>query len=205
MAPIFATTAYVAPWHSPTQALMRMADKMTGLVYVARNSRLRGLLKIGMTKRDDAQTRASDYGVQLPGSTSIVFSMKAENPLAAERCVHAALDARGLRDNGEWFRCSLEQAVAVIEAAVTGRRAPGHALDEAATGRGGYGAKKRRVWSSYELAASTRYSYGGREQSRPFTEEERRAIDAQRGGNADDPPGDPVLRAMENRRKLHAR
>jgi hypothetical protein len=85
---------------------------VAGHVYIAVNSEMPHLVKIGMTTRDP-RTRASEIhgsgGVAMPGQTVAVFAILVPDALGVEKHVHCALAAYRHSET-EWFTCTLEQA-----------------------------------------------------------------------------------------------
>jgi len=85
-----------------------------GYVYVLQNPAFPGVLKIGRTTRLPEE-RADELSRQtgVPAPYQVVFSEFFEDCHAAEKAVHEALAAR--RRKGEFFRVSIDEAVAAIE------------------------------------------------------------------------------------------
>lgn len=88
-------------------------------VYAYADTRFAGCLKIGYTERDAAQRVAEQYPVKLPQqSYEIVFNetaMRDNGTFFDDHAIHKRLAAQGfVRENGEWFRCSLKDVQAAF-------------------------------------------------------------------------------------------
>lgn len=88
-------------------------------VYAYADTRFAGCLKIGYTERDAAQRVAEQYPVKLPQqSYEIVFNetaLRENGTFFDDRAIHKRLAAQGfIRENGEWFRCSLKDLQAAF-------------------------------------------------------------------------------------------
>ena len=88
-------------------------------VYAYADTRFAGCLKIGYTERDAAQRVAEQYPVKLPQqSYEIVFNetaLRENGTIFDDRAIHKRLAAQGfIRENGEWFRCSLKDLQAAF-------------------------------------------------------------------------------------------
>ncbi len=88
-------------------------------IYAYTDTRFSGCLKIGYTERDVAQRVAEQYPVKLPQqSYEIVFNetaMRDNGTFFDDHAIHKRLSAQGLmRENGEWFRCSLKDVQAAF-------------------------------------------------------------------------------------------
>lgn len=88
-------------------------------VYAYADTRFAGCLKIGYTERDAAQRVAEQYPVKLPQqSYQIVFNetaLRDNGTFFDDRAIHKRLAAQGfIRENGEWFRCSLKDLQAAF-------------------------------------------------------------------------------------------
>ena len=88
-------------------------------IYAYADTRFSGCLKIGYTERDVAQRVAEQYPVKLPQqSYEIVFNetaLRDNGTFFDDHAIHKRLSAQGLmRENGEWFRCSLKDVQAAF-------------------------------------------------------------------------------------------
>lgn len=88
-------------------------------IYAYTDTRFSGCLKIGYTERDVVQRVAEQYPVKLPQrSYEIVFNetaMRDNGTFFDDHAIHKRLSAQGMmRENGEWFRCSLKDVQAAF-------------------------------------------------------------------------------------------
>ncbi|MBQ4133695.1 MAG: GIY-YIG nuclease family protein, partial [Desulfovibrionaceae bacterium] len=78
------------------------------------NPRYAGLLKVGFTSRAVEERMAEHYPTKLPGSTppyTIVFNESAmydDGGAFTDHAVHKMLRRKGFDNEGEWFRCAVE-------------------------------------------------------------------------------------------------
>lgn len=88
---------------------------MSGWVYVITNKSMHGLVKVGYTTKDP-RARAAELGnTGAPYPYVAEYGALVEAPAALEKDVHKYLSAVNLKEGKEWFRCSVEQAIAIIE------------------------------------------------------------------------------------------
>ena len=86
---------------------------MKGWIYIATNQSLIGIVKIGFSTKDP-KIRISEFNnAGLPYEHKLVYSALVENPYEVEKKVHSKLNS--IRENKEWFRCSLQQAIETIK------------------------------------------------------------------------------------------
>lgn len=92
-----------------------MAD--FGFVYILRNEAMPGLYKVGATTRSPHQ-RAKElcHGTGVAHEYEVVFYGEAEAPFVLEKKVHAALNAKRLSSNREFFYGPLIDIIKLIEA-----------------------------------------------------------------------------------------
>ena len=98
---------------------LNIQPKNIPTVYAYTDTRFSGCLKIGYTERDAAQRVAEQYPVKLPQqSYEIVFNetaMRDNGTFFDDHAIHKRLAAQGfVRENGEWFRCSLKDVQAAF-------------------------------------------------------------------------------------------
>ena len=105
----------------------RPASRPTIYAYEDTNPQFAGLLKVGYTTVD-AQTRvAQQYPTKKPGPRPyrIVLeesAMRNDGSVFTDHDVHRMLRDKGVKNpEGEWFRCTVEQARAAIATVRTGR------------------------------------------------------------------------------------
>lgn len=92
---------------------------MKGWVYVISNKGMPGLVKVGFTTKDP-ELRADELGHTGAAHPYLVeYEMLAEQPRAIEQRAHKLLFSH--HEGKEWFRCSLEMAVAAIKQAAEDR------------------------------------------------------------------------------------
>lgn len=101
----------------------------TGLVYILTNPCLDGWVKIGMTERDDIESRLQELNSpsNIPLSYRCYAVYEVENPLEVERRIHSLIDrvddslhAREQQNNGrirerEFFKISSETAYGIFK------------------------------------------------------------------------------------------
>jgi len=86
-----------------------------GCVYILVNECMPGLIKIGVS-RHDATVRARTLystGVALP--FKVAYQLPIYDPYIVERAVHCALHRFRVNQSREFFRCTVEQAIEVVE------------------------------------------------------------------------------------------
>jgi len=88
-----------------------------GFVYVLTNKAMPGLVKVGFSTRspDERAAELSTTGVPFP--FDVAFFAEVENPLEAEAAIHLALAQYRASTDREFFRISIEDAVAAVEEA----------------------------------------------------------------------------------------
>ncbi len=85
---------------------------MRGWVYIITNRAMPDLLKIGFTLKDPNQ-RAKELGrTGLPYPYIVEYEIFTMQPRQVEKKVHTVLE--NVREGREWFRCSIQEAVAAI-------------------------------------------------------------------------------------------
>ncbi len=86
---------------------------MKGWIYIATNQSLTGLVKIGFSTKDP-KIRISEFNnAGLPYEHTLSYSALVENPYEVEKKVHSKLNL--IRENKEWFRCSIQHAIETIK------------------------------------------------------------------------------------------
>lgn len=87
-----------------------------GWVYVIINESLKGLVKIGYTLKDP-KLRAKDLQSSgIPNDYKVAYEVLTINPREVEQKIHLSL--KKYRDNKEWFKCSISQAVKTVQSIV---------------------------------------------------------------------------------------
>ena len=77
-----------------------------------------GLVKIGMTTREDMDTRMRELystGVPVPFECKFACKVKQSDCLKIEKALHKAFDPQRVNQNREFFRINVEQAQAILE------------------------------------------------------------------------------------------
>jgi len=87
-----------------------------GWVYVITNDSLKGLVKIGYTLKDPTLRSKELRSSGIPHSYNLAYEILTINPRDVEQKTHSIL--KEYRENKEWFRCSISQAVSTIKSIV---------------------------------------------------------------------------------------
>lgn len=91
---------------------------MPNIVYVLINQGMPGIVKIGMTGRDDVQQRMTElYSTGVPFPFECVIARQIEDREAAkvERALHTAFDPYRVNSSREFFKIDPEQAVVLLQ------------------------------------------------------------------------------------------
>lgn len=88
---------------------------MGGYVYVMTNKSVRGLVKIGKTKRPPHERAKGLDRAQLPYSYEVRHFVQVPHPHRVEKKVQARLAEFRETRGHEWFRCSIEYAISAVE------------------------------------------------------------------------------------------
>ena len=89
-----------------------------GIVYLLTNPVMPGLVKIGMTTRDDLDARMRELyttGVPVPFECQYACKVKNSDCAKIERALHMAFAPERINANREFFRIQVEQAKAILE------------------------------------------------------------------------------------------
>lgn len=95
-----------------------MNEKNYGIVYLLTNPVMLGLVKIGMTTRDDLDARMRElYTTGVPVPFECQYACKVNNRDCAkiEKALHTAFEPQRVNKNREFFRINVEQAKAILE------------------------------------------------------------------------------------------
>ncbi|EJO9054108.1 GIY-YIG nuclease family protein [Cronobacter sakazakii] len=88
----------------------------TGWIYVLSNPSLHGMLKIGMTTiSPEARSRELSRSTSIPTPFIIEASFFSKNPALDEKDIHELLHEKRVNDRREFFHCSVEDAISVIQ------------------------------------------------------------------------------------------
>ncbi len=89
-----------------------------GIVYLLTNPVMPGLVKIGMTTREDMDTRMKELystGVPVPFECQFACRVKKTDCAKIEKALHTAFSPQRINANREFFRIQVEQAKAILE------------------------------------------------------------------------------------------
>lgn len=89
-----------------------------GIVYVLTNPVMPGLVKIGMTTRNDIEARMRELygtGVPVPFECKYACKIKTIECLKIERALHKAFSSFRINVNREFFSINPEQVIAILE------------------------------------------------------------------------------------------
>lgn len=86
------------------------------IVYVLSNPAMPGLVKIGRTSHDDANTRIAQlYTTGVPVPFTIEFAARVPNSEEVEKALHTAFAPYRVNPKREFFRLDPEQAIAILK------------------------------------------------------------------------------------------
>jgi hypothetical protein len=86
-----------------------------GFVYVLTNPVMPGLVKIGCTDANDADTRIAQlYTTGVPVPFKIEFAARVENMVAVESALHQAFAPNRINPKREFFRLEPDQPIAIL-------------------------------------------------------------------------------------------
>ncbi|WP_302615134.1 GIY-YIG nuclease family protein [uncultured Bacteroides sp.] len=97
---------------------MRDNPNNFGIVYVLTNPSMPGLVKIGMTTRDNLDTRMRELygtGVPVPFECAYACKVKTSDCTKIEKALHTAFAPNRINANREFFQIKTEQAKAILE------------------------------------------------------------------------------------------
>lgn len=97
---------------------MRDNPNNFGIVYVLINPSMPGLVKIGMTTRDNLDTRMRELygtGVPVPFECAYACKVKTSDCTKIEKALHTAFAPNRINANREFFQIKPEQAKAILE------------------------------------------------------------------------------------------
>ena len=89
-----------------------------GIVYLLTNPVMPGLVKIGMTTREDMDSRMKELystGVPVPFECQFACKVKKSDCAKIEKALHTAFAPQRINANREFFRIQVEQAKAILE------------------------------------------------------------------------------------------
>lgn len=86
------------------------------IVYVLTNSAMPGLVKIGYTAQDDANSRIAQlYTTGVPVPFSIEYACKVQNAEEVEKALYVAFGPNRINPKREFFRIEPDQAIAILK------------------------------------------------------------------------------------------
>lgn len=86
------------------------------IVYLLTNPSMPGLVKIGRTSFEDANTRIAQlYSTGVPFPFKLEFACKVENPDEVEQALHLAFGPNRVNPRREFFSIEPEQAIAILK------------------------------------------------------------------------------------------
>lgn len=85
---------------------------MKGWVYIITNKALKGLVKVGFTEKDPQYRAKSLSNAAHPYPCIVEYEALVNNPREVESKAHEKLSEN--KESKEWFRCSIEDAIQVI-------------------------------------------------------------------------------------------
>ena len=91
---------------------------MSNIVYVLTNPAMPGIVKIGMTERDDVQLRMRDLyttGVPLPFECVVARQLEDVEAARVENALHTAFDPNRINPSREFFQIDPEQVEALLQ------------------------------------------------------------------------------------------
>ncbi len=85
------------------------------IVYVLTNPAMPGMVKIGYTTQEDANTRIGQlYTTGVPVPFQLEFACKVQNPEEVERALHVAFAPNRVNPRREFFKIEADQAIAIL-------------------------------------------------------------------------------------------
>ncbi len=99
-------------------SVMNTKQANYGIVYVPTNPAMPGLVKIGMTTRDNLDARMRELygtGVPVPFECKYACKVKASDCAKIEKALHTAFAPNRININREFFQIKPEQAMAILE------------------------------------------------------------------------------------------
>lgn len=86
------------------------------IVYVLTNSAMPGLVKIGYTTQDDANSRIAQlYTTGVPVPFELNYACKVQNAEEVEKALHIAFSPHRINPKREFFKIEPEQAIAILK------------------------------------------------------------------------------------------
>lgn len=93
---------------------------MAGWVYVITNKAMPNIVKVGFSMKDPELRAKELYHTGTPHTYTVNYHVLVVNPFEVEQLVHGILSDS--IEGKEWFRCSVEEAIAVIKEVIAKQR-----------------------------------------------------------------------------------
>lgn len=93
---------------------MYKKDTAPGYVYVLSNPAMPGILKIGKSVKGGKGRATELFSTGVPSHFSLEFEILVDEPFCIERAAHEALGEKRVSTDREFFRCSIEEAIATV-------------------------------------------------------------------------------------------
>jgi len=88
----------------------------SGIVYVLSNKYMKGLLKIGRTKREDLKKRLKElYNTSVPCEFDCEYACEVDDCKKVEVALHTAFDAQRVNPKREFFNIASDSVIAVLK------------------------------------------------------------------------------------------
>jgi hypothetical protein len=98
------------------QASKRLAQMSAGIIYVISNPAMPGIVKIGITNRDDIKQRLRElFTTSLPVPFECEYACKVNDVEKVEKALHIAFQNNRVNPQREFFKIEPEQAIAVLK------------------------------------------------------------------------------------------
>ena len=113
----FLSSNISSPEQSPKSAIINLM-KEYGIVDLLTNPVMPGLVKIGMTTRDDIDARLKELyttGVPVPFECQFACKVDKKDCVKIEHALHTAFAPQRVNANREFFRIQVEQARAILQ------------------------------------------------------------------------------------------
>lgn len=93
-----------------------MATENKGIVYLLTNECMPGIVKIGMTSREDMDARLRElYTTGVPLPFDCVYACKVDCFKELEQALHEAFEPQRINPNREFFRIKPSQAIGILK------------------------------------------------------------------------------------------
>jgi hypothetical protein len=90
--------------------------KEEGIVYVLSNEAMPGLIKIGLTTRNELQSRINElYTTSVPVPFTCEYASRVDDCAKVEQALHQAFSTDRINPNREFFRMSVERVIPILK------------------------------------------------------------------------------------------